>query len=322
MRVLITGGAGFIGSHLADAFLARGDSVFVADDMSRGLPERVDPRASLHTLSVRDGPALTALATEHRPALICHLAAHIDVRASVADPAADAQVNVVGTVNVLEAARAAGARVVLASSGGALYGRDVVIPSPETAPLRPESPYGTAKLAAENYLDMYNRQHGTRHATLRLANVYGPRQDPAGEAGVVALFCAGALAGRAPVVYGDGTQTRDYVYVGDTVRAFLAAADAGRPGTWNIGTGLQTSVLDLLATVAEAAGRPMAPEFGEHRPGDLPHSAVDPGLAADDLGWRPVTRLADGVRQVFRWIEAGAPANAPAWAGASVPAGG
>jgi UDP-glucose 4-epimerase len=310
MRVLVTGGAGFIGSHVADAFAARGDEVIVADDLSRGQVGRLAAGTVLHKVSIRDARSLTAMAGEARPDLICHLAAQIDVRVSVTSPAEDAQVNVVGTVNVLEAARAVGARVVFTSSGGALYGRDAPVPSPEDAPTLPESPYGVAKLCGEQYVGLYNRLHGTRHAVLRLANVYGPRQDPAGEAGVIALFCDSVLAGRAPVIFGDGTQTRDYVYVGDVVRAFLAAADHGRPGTWNIGTGTETTVLDLVTTLGQISGRDVSPTFAPARAGELVRSAVAPGLAADGLGWRPATPLADGIRNVYRWIEAGAPVRA------------
>ncbi len=217
MRVLVTGGAGFIGSHLADALLARGDDVTVVDDLSAGRPGRLDDRAALHKLSVTDTGMLTAAVAELRAELILHLAAQIDVRASVAAPAADAEVNVVGTVSVLEAARAAGARVLFCSTGGAIYGRDAPIPALEDVLPLPESPYGVAKYCAEQYVGLYNRLHGTAHSVLRLANVYGPRQDPAGEAGVVSIFCSRVLAGDSPTIYGDGTQTRDYVYVGDGV---------------------------------------------------------------------------------------------------------
>jgi UDP-glucose 4-epimerase len=311
MRVLVTGGAGFIGSHVTDAFLGRGDEVAVVDDFSRGQAGRLDSRVTVHKLSITDAGSLTSLVQASRPDLICHLAAQIDVRVSVADPAEDAEANVVGTVNVLEAARAAGARVIFASSGGALYGRDAAIPSPEDALTLPESPYGIAKLCAEHYIGLYNRLHGTRHSVLRLANVYGPRQDPAGEAGVIAVFCARVLAGQEPLVYGDGTQTRDYVYVGDVVRAFVAAAGGSRPGTWNVGTGTETTVLDLISVIAETAGRAVTPEFTAARPGELLRSAVAPGLAADELGWRPRTALADGVRNVYRWIAEGSPVQAP-----------
>ena len=306
MRVLVTGGAGFIGSHVTDALQARGDEVAVLDDLSSGRAGRLDSGVPLHKLSITDAVALTAAVTAFRPQLICHLAAQIDVRASVTAPAEDAQVNILGTVNLLEAARAAGARVLFASSGGALYGRDAPIPSREDVLPLPESPYGIAKYCAEQYIGLYNRLHGTRHSVLRLANVYGPRQDPAGEAGVITIFCASALAGREPTIYGDGTQTRDYVYVGDVVHAFLTAGDSGRPGTWNIGAGTEISVLDLVDIIAAVAGRDMHPGFVAARAGELQRSAVAADRAASELGWRPATPLAEGVRRVYRWIEAGA----------------
>jgi UDP-glucose 4-epimerase len=305
MRILVTGGAGFIGSHLTDAFLRRGDEVTVVDDLSAGSAARLDERAVLHKLSILQPGRLAALMEEISPELICHLAAQIDVRASVLCPSDDAQVNVVGTVNVLEAARWAGARVLFCSTGGALYGRDAPIPSRESVLPMPESPYGIAKSCAEQYVGLYNRLHGTRHAVLRLANVYGPRQDPVGEAGVVAIFCSRALAGERPTIYGDGRQTRDYVYVGDVVTAFLAAADMGRPGTWNIGTGIETSVSDLAAIIGGAAGRTVTAQFAPQRPGELPRSALAVELARRDLGWSAATPLAEGVRAVYRWIESG-----------------
>jgi len=310
MRVLVTGGAGFIGSHLTDAFLARGDEVAVVDDLSRGRHDRLDSRAAVHKLSITEDGPLTALVERMRPELICHLAAQIDVRVSVAAPADDAQTNVVGTVNVLEAARAADARVLFCSTGGALYGRDAPIPSLEDVLPLPESPYGIAKYCAEQYVGLYNRLHGTRHTILRLANVYGPRQDPAGESGVIPIFCARVLAGERPVIYGDGTQTRDYVYVGDAVAAFLAAADQGRPGIWNFGTGVESSVLDLARLIGEAAGRPVDPLFAPARPGEPQRTALAAERAERDLGWKPAVMLADGVRRVYRWIDAGAPDRA------------
>src|SRR6266581_8774263 len=204
MRVLVTGGAGFIGSHLTDALLARGDEVSVIDDLSAGRSARVSERATWHKLSVTDAAPLQAVISQGRPDLICHLAAQIDVRASVAAPASDARANVVGTVNVLEAARMVDARLLFCSSGGALYGRDAPIPSMEDVLPLPESPYGIAKYCAEQYVGLYNRLHGTRHSILRLANVYGPRQDPAGDAGVIPIFCGCVLAGDDPPLYGDG----------------------------------------------------------------------------------------------------------------------
>jgi UDP-glucose 4-epimerase len=311
MQVLVTGGAGFIGSHLTDGYLARGDEVTVVDDLSAGRAGRLDDAATLHKLSIADADSFTGLVRQVRPRLICHLAAHIDVRSSVSSPATDAQANVVGTVNVLEAARAIDARVLFASSGGALYGRNAPIPSREDVLPLPESPTGIAKYCAEQYIGLYNRLHGTRHSILRMANVYGPRQDPGGESGVIPIFCASALAGQAPPVYGDGTQTRDYVYVADTVSAFLAAADTDRPGTWNIGTDTEVSVLDIVAIIDAVAGGAPAPRFGQPRAGELLRSALAVSRAARDLDWHPQVPLDEGVAVVYGWIKTGAPDRAP-----------
>ncbi|MGE5288253.1 MAG: NAD-dependent epimerase/dehydratase family protein [Micromonosporaceae bacterium] len=310
MRVLVTGGAGFIGSHLTDALLARGDQVTVLDDLSTGRAARLGPRAALHQISVTDPAAVTALTTRTQPEVIFHLAAQIDVRASVADPAADAAVNIGGTINMLDAARAAGARVVFASTGGALYGMNAPVPSPEDLVPEPEAPYGTAKYCAECYIGLYNRLHGTRHAVLRLGNVYGPRQDPAGEAGVVSIFCGRIARGQQPLVYGDGRQTRDYVYVGDVVDAFLAAADTARPGTWNIGTGCETSVLDLVRLIGQAAGHEPHPQYAPPRPGELRRSGLDVTRASHDLGWKATTPLPEGIAAVYHWVQVGEPDRA------------
>lgn len=303
MRVLITGGAGFIGSHLTDAFLARGDAVTVVDDLSRGQVSRLDKRATFRKVSIADQLKLTEVVTDFQPAVICHLAAQIDVRKSVTDPGRDAIANVIGTINVLEAALVAGARVLFASSGGAIYGVQSAVPTPEGTEPAPESPYGTAKLCAEQYIALYNRLHGTSHSVLRLANVYGPRQDPSGEAGVIALFCASFLAGDAPTIYGDGTQTRDYVYVADVIKAFTVIADMERPGTWNVGTETETSVLELVGVIGEIAGSMVPPRFGPARHGELPRSAVCVRQAARDLEWEPSTTLHDGVASVLHWIK-------------------
>ena len=310
MRVLVTGGAGFIGSHLVDALVARGDEVVAADDLSAARAGRLDPQVELHKVTVADLGALAAVMKASGTELVCHLAAQIDVRSSVDFPADDAQANVVGTVNVLEAARQVGARVLFASSGGALYGRDAPIPSWEDVLPLPESPYGIAKYCAECYIGLYNRLHGMSHSVLRMANVYGPRQDPAGEAGVITIFCASALSGQRPTIFGDGTQTRDYVYVGDVVAAFLAAADRGRPGTWNIGTGVEISVLELMGIIASLAGHELSPLFAPPRPGELARSVLAVDRAAGELGWRAATPLAEGIDRVYRWIENGAPERA------------
>jgi UDP-glucose 4-epimerase len=213
---------------------------------------------------------------------------------------------VIGTINVLQAALTIGARVLFTSTGGAIYGRDVPVPSPETAPAMPESPYGIAKYCAEQYVGMYNRLHGTSHAVLRFANVYGPRQDPAGEGGVVGIFCSRAFRGEPLTIFGDGKQTRDFVYVEDIVAAILAAADYGRADTWNVGTGTEVSVLELAWLVSEITGCRVRTEFASARPGELDRSALLAERARHDLGWRPATSLEDGVTAVYRWIEAGA----------------
>jgi UDP-glucose 4-epimerase len=307
MRILVTGGAGFIGSHVTDAFIAGGDEVTVLDDLSRGRPGRLPSAVAVHKLTVTDAAGLRAVVERARPELICHLAAQIDVRVSVDSPADDAETNVVGTVNMLEAARAVGARVLFASTGGAIYGADAPVPTPETATPAPLAPYGTAKYCAEQYLGLYNRLHGTTHTALRLANVYGPRQDPSGEAGVAAIFCGRALAGERPMVYGDGQQTRDYVHVTDVAAAFLAAARANRPGVWNIGTGQETSVLGLIDLVGAAAGQTVTPQFAPPRPGEVRRSALAVDRARHDLGWTPRIPLADGIAEVYRWIRSGSP---------------
>lgn len=310
MRVIVTGAAGFIGSHLTDAFVARGDDVTAIDDLSTGRAARLDDRVVLHKLSVTDGRLLGQVVDSVGPELVCHLAAQIDVRASVVRPAADAQTNVVGTINVLEAVRSVNARVLFCSTGGAIYGRDAPIPSMEDVLPLPESPYGIGKHCAEQYVGLYNRLHGTAHSVLRLANVYGPRQDPTGEAGVVPIFCSQVLSGRRPTIFGDGTQTRDYVYVGDAVGAFLAAADQRRPGTWNIGTGTEVSVLGLARVIGGVTGRKVDYALAPARPGELQRSALAVERAHADLGWRAKTALPDGVRSVCEWIKAETPDRA------------
>jgi UDP-glucose 4-epimerase len=306
MRALVTGGAGFIGSNLVDRLLADGHEVLVVDDLSSGdranlaEAERSE-RCTLHVLDVRDR-ALAALAERWRPEVVCHLAAQISVRNSVADPVHDARLNVEGTINVLEAARLSGARKVVFASSVATYGRPAVIPVPQGAATDPRSPYAASKLSAETYLATYRALHGLQFTTLVLSNVYGPRQSPDGEAGVVSIF-TDALLDKAPtVVYGDGTQTRDYVFVGDVVDGFArACGPAGDGGRFNLGTGVQTTDRDLHTLVAAAVGVPDEPGGAPTRLGDLPAMAVDPAPAAAALGWRPVTDLATGIRVTVEW---------------------
>jgi UDP-glucose 4-epimerase len=301
MRIVVTGGAGFIGSNLVDALLEADHRVTVIDDLSSGRRENLSADAALHVADVADFDAMRAVLDAARPEAVLHLAAQIDVRRSVADPAADARINVAGTAAVLEAARAAGARrVVLASTGGALYGAAETIPTPEDAPLAPLAPYGTAKAAAETYLALYDRLYGMSTLSLRLANVYGPRQDPAGEAGVVAIYCAAAGHGGPVTVFGDGRQTRDFVYVGDVVAAFVTAAESDAGGALNIGTGVETSVGELAAALGVEA-RPAPARVGEVR-----RSCLDPARAARMLGWRAETGLRDGLARTLDWVAAAA----------------
>jgi UDP-glucose 4-epimerase len=301
MRVLVTGGAGFIGSHVADALLARGDSVAVVDNLATGKRERVPDGAAFHELDIRDRDGLRALFADVRPSAVFHLAAQADVRKSVDDPGFDADVNVRGTVEVLEAARATDARVVFSSTGGALYGEAETIPSPEATPIAPMSPYGTSKLCAEHYVGLFNRLYGTRHVVLRYGNVYGPRQDPHGEAGVVAIFFGRLTSGETPLIFGDGRQTRDYVYVGDVVNANLAALGYEGPHeAFNIGTESETSVVDLLAESQRVAGTSVAPEHRPPRLGELDRSCLDCSLARRELGWQPAMPLADGLAETLR----------------------
>ncbi|MBS1679647.1 MAG: NAD-dependent epimerase/dehydratase family protein [Actinobacteria bacterium] len=307
MRTLVTGGAGFIGSNLVDALLARGDEVTVLDDLSTGrrvnLEGALGSGARLAEIDIRDGAAVAAAVTEARPELVFHLAAQIDVRKSVEDPFFDAAVNVGGTANVLEAARAAGVgRVIFISTGGALYGEgaDKQLPLPESTPIAPLSGYGQSKYAAEGYLGLFERLHGLSGMSLRLGNVYGPRQDPLGEAGVVAIFCGLLKNGGRPTVYGDGSQTRDYIYVGDVVSAALAAGAAQRGGAVNIGTGREASVLDLVDILAGIDGREdFTPEFAPPRAGEVQRISLDAALAERELDWAPGTTLEQGLAQTL-----------------------
>ena len=298
MRAIVTGGAGFIGSHAVDALLARGDEVHVLDDLSKGRRDRVAGAAALHVADIREPDAVF---DEARPELVLHLAAQADVRVSVERPSYDAEVNVLGTVRILEAARRHGARVVFASTGGAIYG-ECDGPAPETAERRPLSPYGTSKLAGEEYLAAWNRLYDARHVALRFGNVYGPRQEPHGEAGVVAIFMGLLHDGGEPTIYGDGSQTRDYVFVGDVVESMLAAAGVAGSGVFNVGTGTETSVNELYGAIQRAAGIERAAHYGEARLGELQRSVLDASLAARELGWSPRHSLDDGLAATWSWI--------------------
>lgn len=305
MDCVVTGGAGFIGSNLVDALLHRGDRVTVIDDMSTGKAANLEPAlaggARLEVADVREADAIAEVFASARPELVFHLAAQIDVRHSVEHPGQDATSNVLGTIAVLEASRRVGARrLVNTSTGGGLYGEAELLPTPEDQPIRPLAPYGQAKFAAEGYCELYARLHGLSTASLRYGNVYGPRQDVHGEAGVVAIFCGHLVSGRAPTVFGDGLQTRDWVEVSDVVRANLLAADSGLTGPVNIGHGRETSVLDLLQALREVAGgEPPQPRFEPERPGEVRRSCLDVTRAQRELGWEPQVQLRDGLRRIL-----------------------
>jgi UDP-glucose 4-epimerase len=310
VKALVTGGAGFIGSTLVDRLLAEGWAVDVIDDLSSGsLANLADARGdranhiSFHQIDVRD-PGVIELISRRQPDVVFHLAAQADVRVSVERPAFDAEVNIVGTINVLEGARHGGAaKIVLAASGGTLYGEPSAsdLPAKESLPQRPTSPYGVSKKAGIDYCVAYRELYSLEFTALALANVYGPRQDPHGEAGVVAIFAGNLLEGRTCTVFGDGSQTRDFVYVDDVADAFIRSADRGGGLLVNIGTGLETSINEIYATMADAAGVDAPPEHAPARPGELQRSALDPGRASIQLGWKAWTPLPEGVAAVLRW---------------------
>jgi UDP-glucose 4-epimerase len=313
VRTLVTGGAGFIGSHIVDAVLGRGDEVMVVDDLSTGREENVREAIgrgiTLFVGDIRDAGFVDALLRRERPEVVFHLAAQIDVRVSVSNPALDAEVNVAGTINLLEAARSSGVRrFVYASTGGAIYGEGEP-PFAEDAPIRPLSPYGQSKYAGEGYCDLYRRVHGSSTVNLRFANIYGPRQDPLGEGGVIAIFGGKLFSGERPVVYGDGHQTRDYVYVGDVARAALIASESDAHGAYNIGRGEEVSVLELVERVREVGrelgfpeGSSLEPEFAPERKGEVRRSALDPTKARAELGFAAETPLDEGLRRTLETL--------------------
>jgi len=308
MDCVVTGGAGFIGSNLVDALVARGDSVHVIDNLITGKRENLSGAiaagAVLHEVDTRDAAAVASVFEQARPQLVFHMAAQIDVRHSVAQPAADAEVNIQGTINVLEASRRAGVRkFVNTSTGGGLYGDAELLPTPEDYPIQALAPYGQSKLAAEGYCELYTRIHGLQTVSLRYGNVFGPRQDVHGEAGVVAIFCGCLLEDRVPQIYGDGLQTRDWVDVSDVVRANLLAAESDLTGPINIGHGQETSVLDLVAALREVGasrGRTLAePVFEPERLGEVSRSCLNVSRATDLLGWSATVSLRDGLDRIL-----------------------
>ena len=313
MKALVTGGAGFIGSNLVDALLDRGNEVTVVDDLSTGKRENLEDAlnngATLEEIDIRDAEAVSDVVGRTKPDVIFHLAAQIDVRRSVADPAHDSRINVEGTINVLSAAQAHGIpRVVNTSTGGAIYGEVHNPPAAEDHPTAPEAPYGLSKWCAEQYCELFARLHGLSTVSLRYGNVYGPRQDPLGEAGVIAIFCGKLLEGEKAKIFGEGKQTRDYVYVGDVAEALWCGATKTLPPIglldargFNVGTGIGTSVVDMANILLEEAGTRMPIEFAPRRPGEAQESFVDVGKAQQLLGWKPRVSLREGLAQSFRW---------------------
>jgi UDP-glucose 4-epimerase len=304
MKILVTGGAGFVASHIVDAYIARGHQVLVVDNLSTGKREHVHPEARLVEMDLND-PALFDLFEAERPDVVNHHAANASVSVSVREPAFDASQNVLGTINLLEAARRAGTgRFIYISSGGAMYGNPEYLPMDENHPANPISPYALSKLTGERYVRIYGQEHGLSWISLRYANVYGPRQDPFGEAGVISIFCQNLLDGLAPRIHWDGEQTRDFVYVGDCARANLLALEGGDGQAYNVGTGKGTSINALFHTLREVAGRQVTAQRGPRRPGDVRHSYLDCRKIEQELGWRAEVDLQEGLAQIWQHFAA------------------
>jgi UDP-glucose 4-epimerase len=297
MKIVVTGGAGFIASQIVDAYIERGHEVHIVDDFSTGQQSNLNPKATVHRIDIAE--AQTAKLIEQiKPEVLSHHAAQMDVRHSVADPAFDARVNIIGFINLLEACKNAGAKkVIFASSGGAVYGEQEVFPAPESHVTQPASPYGVSKRTGELYLSYYNQAYGLPYIALRYANVYGPRQSTMGEAGVVAIFLSMLLSGKTPIINGDGRQTRDYVYVGDVVAANVAALESSFVGQINIGTGVETDVVTIYEHLREAFGSATKAQHGPAKTGEQRRSCLDAGRAAEILGWRPQMALRDGLQR-------------------------
>ncbi len=304
MRVLVTGGAGFIGSHIQDALLAQGHEVIVVDDLSTGHRENVDQRATFYRLDIRD-ERVRDVFTTHAPEAVFHLAAQMDVRRSVREPIYDADVNVLGSLRILEACRESGTRrIVYASTGGAIYGEAQYLPADENHPINPISQYGVSKHTVEHYLHLYWQNHGISYLSLRFPNVYGPRQDPHGEAGVVAVFSLQMLGGVQPVIYGDGSKTRDYVYVDDIVRAAMIGFTSPVVGTYNLGWGIEVSDFTVFDTVRAAVGSSVQPRYAPRRLGEVERICLDASRARKDLGWTPQVPLTEGVALAVEYYRA------------------
>ncbi|MEM7008492.1 MAG: SDR family NAD(P)-dependent oxidoreductase [Thermodesulfobacteriota bacterium] len=304
MKILVTGGAGFIGSWVADGFVESGHEVVIIDDLSTGVEENLNKSAHFIKCDIRDKEHVDKIISEFKPDIIDHHAAQIDVRKSVQNPMNDAEINIIGTLNLIEAALKNDVKkFIFASTGGAIYGEPEIIPADEKTYPYPISPYGTSKYAIEKYLGYYNYVHGFKYVALRYANVYGPRQNPHGEAGVIAIFSSRILAGKACTIFGDGSQTRDYVYVEDVARANLLSLDAP-VGSYNIGTGVESSVNDLISELKKSSGSNFIVEHGEERPGEVQSISLKADLAENTLGWKPETDLTKGIKKTWDWFAA------------------
>ncbi len=302
MKILVTGGAGFIGSHIVDRYLALGHEVVIVDNLATGRRSNINPDATFYEISITDAEALREVFETQRPEVVNHHAAQMDVRRSVAEPQFDAETNIIGTLNLLEAGRAVGTRkFIFASSGGAIYGEVEELPASEDVPLRPISHYGASKLAGEVYLGLYERLYGIETTVLRYANVYGPRQNPKGEAGVNAIFANMMLRGERPTIFGRGDKTRDYVFIADVVEANVLALERGAGEVLNIGTGVQTTDQEVYDAVAAAVGFDEPPIYGDERPGDVRHSCLDASRARAVLGWEPTVEFREGVRRTVEY---------------------
>jgi len=302
VKILVTGGAGFIGSHVVDGFLAAAHEVGVVDDLSTGKRANLNSKATFYNVDIRS-PEIADILAKEKPDVVCHHAAQMDVRRAVREPQFDASVNVVGSVNVLESARQRGVKkIIYASTGGAVYGEPASLPVDEGHAIAPLSPYGLTKHTFEEYLALYRRLYGCAYTVLRYPNVFGPRQDPHGEAGVVSIFAEAMLSGRPPTIFGDGRQTRDFVFVTDVADAVVRGAEAGNGKLLNIGTGVETSVNQIAALLVELTGSKVRPGYGPDRPGDVRRSVVDPSAAAVHLGWQASTPLREGLRRTVDYF--------------------
>jgi UDP-glucose 4-epimerase len=301
MKILVTGGAGFIGSNVVDALVKDGHEVTVLDNLSTGKEENINPEVKFYNIDLLDIESLEFVFREFKPDVVNHHAAQIDVRKSVEDPAFDAETNIIGSINLFELSINYGVRrIIFSSTGGALYGEPEKLPANEYTPIEPFSPYGVAKYCTENYLNYFKRLYGIERVILRYANVYGPRQDPLSEAGVVAIFTGKILKGETPVIYGDGTQTRDYIFVSDVVEANILAL-SGKEGTYNIGTGKETSVNELIEIFSKVLGREIKPEYAPPRKGEVHRISLDADMAKKELGFVPKYSLEEGIRKTIEW---------------------